>query len=74
MEMLSIAVCDDEIVECCHLALGGIPHYLNQFSPKLSVAENIRRNILTKGSPLYSEVEFLLHSLRMVSILAPWRS
>ena len=41
--------------------LGGIPHYLRQFSPKLSVAENIKKNILTKGSVLYSEVDFLLH-------------
>lgn len=41
--------------------LGGIPHYLRQFSPKLSLAENIKRNILTKGSVLYSEVDFLLH-------------
>jgi len=41
--------------------LGGIPHYLNQWNPKLSVAENIKRNILTKGCILYSEVDFLLH-------------
>lgn len=41
--------------------LGGIPHYLRQFDPELSVAENIRKNILTKGCVLYSEVEFLLH-------------
>ncbi len=41
--------------------LGGIPHYLRQFSAKLSLAENIKRNILTKGSVLYSEVDFLLH-------------
>lgn len=41
--------------------LGGIPHYLRQFSPKLSVAQNIKKNILTKGSVLYSEVDFLLH-------------
>lgn len=41
--------------------LGGIPHYLNQWDPKLSVAENIKRNILTKGCILYSEVDFLLH-------------
>lgn len=44
-----------------YAVLGGIPHYLNQFSPELSLAENIKRNILTKGSVLYSEVEFLLH-------------
>lgn len=41
--------------------LGGIPHYLRQFNSKLSLAENIKRNILTKGSVLYSEVDFLLH-------------
>lgn len=40
--------------------LGGIPHYLRQFDSKLSLAENIRKNILTKGCALYSEVEFLL--------------
>lgn len=44
-----------------YAVLGGVPHYLNQFSPELSVAENIKRNILTKGSVLYSEVDFLLH-------------
>lgn len=44
-----------------YAVLGGIPHYLNQFSPELSVQENIKRNILTKGSVLYSEVDFLLH-------------
>ena len=41
--------------------LGGIPHYLRQFNPDLSIAENIKRNILTKGCVLYSEVDFLLH-------------
>lgn len=41
--------------------LGGIPHYLRQFNPELSLAENIKKNILTKGCVLYSEVDFLLH-------------
>ncbi len=41
--------------------LGGIPHYLRQWNPTLSVGENIKRNILTKGCILYSEVDFLLH-------------
>lgn len=41
--------------------LGGIPHYLRQWNPKLPVAENIKRNILTKGCILYSKVYFLLH-------------
>jgi len=40
--------------------LGGIPHYLRQFDSKLTLNENIKRNILTKGCALYSEVEFLL--------------
>lgn len=40
--------------------LGGIPHYLRQFHHKLSLAENIKQNILTKGCALYSEVDFLL--------------
>ena len=41
--------------------LGGIPHYLRQFRPEMSIEENIRKNILTKGCVLYSEVDFLLH-------------
>ncbi|MGN0350743.1 MAG: ATP-binding protein [Roseburia sp.] len=44
-----------------YAVLGGIPHYLRQWDPELPVDENIKRNILTKGSILYSEVEFLLH-------------
>lgn len=44
-----------------YAVLGGIPHYLKQFDPELPVAENIKRNILIKGSVLYSEVDFLLH-------------
>lgn len=40
--------------------LGGIPHYLKQFDSDLTLAENIKKNILTKGCTLYSEVEFLL--------------
>jgi len=41
--------------------LGGIPHYLRQWNPQISVGENIKQNILTKGCILYSEVDFLLH-------------
>ena len=41
--------------------LGGIPHYLRQWNEKLSIEDNIKCNILTKGCVLYSEVEFLLH-------------
>lgn len=49
--------------------LGGIPHYLKQFDDNISLAENITKNILTRGSILYSEVEFLLRQeLRETSI------
>ena len=49
--------------------LGGIPHYLAQFDDCLTIEENIKRNILTKGCVLYSEVEFLLHQeLRETSV------
>ena len=52
-----------------YAVLGGIPHYLKQWSPELSIGENIKRNILTRGCVLYSEVEFLLHQeLRETSI------
>lgn len=40
--------------------LGGIPHYLAQFDPAKSLDDNIKKNILTKGCILYSEVEFIL--------------
>ena len=43
-----------------YAVLGGIPHYLKQFDGKSSLKENICRHILTRGSILYSEVEFLM--------------
>lgn len=49
--------------------LGGIPHYLKQFNPNQSLAENIKQNVLTKGCALYSEVDFLLRQeLRETSL------
>ena len=48
----------DKII--AYAVLGGIPHYLAQFDPDLSLDDNIKKNILTKGCALYSEVEFLL--------------
>lgn len=41
--------------------LGGIPHYLKQFDTALSLKENIKKNILTKGTVLFGEVEYILH-------------
>ncbi|MEN8906125.1 MAG: ATP-binding protein [Clostridiales bacterium] len=40
--------------------LGGVPHYLSQFDPDISIEENIKDNILSKGCVLYSEIEFLI--------------
>lgn len=40
--------------------LGGIPHYLKQFNDRKSIKENVCGNILSRGSILYSEVEFLM--------------
>ena len=40
--------------------LGGIPYYLKQFSPSLTVEENIRENILSRETILYNEIEFML--------------
>ena len=49
--------------------LGGIPHYLKQWDPTKTVGDNIKKNILSKGCVLYSEVEFLLHQeLRETSV------
>lgn len=40
--------------------LGGIPHYLKQVDDSKPLQDNIQKNILTRGSILYSEVDFLL--------------
>ncbi|MGN1372683.1 MAG: ATP-binding protein [Candidatus Coproplasma sp.] len=49
--------------------LGGVPHYLAQFSNNLSIEDNVKRNILRKGCSLYNEVEFLLkQELRETSV------
>ncbi len=39
---------------------GGIPRYIEQFSQKLDLFDNISEYILNKNSPLYSEPKFLL--------------
>ena len=40
--------------------LGGIPYYLLQFDGGKGIEDNIIRGILSKGSVLYSETEFLM--------------
>lgn len=59
----------DEDKLLAYAILGGVPHYLRQFSDKLSLEENIKHNILRKGCSLYNEVEFLLkQELRETSV------
>jgi hypothetical protein len=41
--------------------MGGNPSYLSRVNPKRSFEENIVGLILSPASPLYAEVEFLLH-------------
>lgn len=43
-----------------YAVLGGVPHYLMQFSDERSLGKNIIEHILTRGSVLYNEVEFLM--------------
>jgi len=40
--------------------LGGIPYYLKQFSPDLSVEENLKQNVFSRETILYNEAEFML--------------
>lgn len=58
---------EDKII--LYSILGGIPHYLQQFNYSVSLEENIKNEVLKKGTVLYNEVEFLLHQeLRETSI------
>lgn len=41
--------------------LGGIPHYLKQFDPNESLEDNILKRMLTKGTILFGEVDYLIH-------------
>ncbi|ARM75194.1 ATP-binding protein [Acidianus manzaensis] len=49
----------EEIIKTWSI-LGGIPYYLNQFNSSLTVEENLRQNVFSKGSVLYNEPLFLL--------------
>ncbi|MBQ3387608.1 MAG: ATP-binding protein [Thermoguttaceae bacterium] len=40
--------------------LGGVPYYLAQFDPTVSIEKNVCRQILYRGSVLYHEVELLI--------------
>lgn len=49
----------DELIRV-YAVLGGVPAYLEQFDPEASVTDNIRENVLSKGTFLYEEPEFFL--------------
>lgn len=53
--------------------LGGIPHYLAQFDPSLSLQDNIINNPLSKGCALYSKVEFLIRQELLQPLHSDWR-
>lgn len=43
-----------------YAVLGGMPYYLGQFDAGLSLAENIKQNVLSKDCVLYREVDYML--------------
>ncbi len=49
----------EEIIKI-YSVLGGTPFYLDQVDDELSIEENIKNKILSKGEILYEEPEFLL--------------
>ncbi len=51
---------DDEQKILAYSILGGIPYYLKQFNPEKSLQRNIISQILTPGTVLYNETEFLM--------------
>ena len=59
----------DEEKITAYAVLGGVPHYLRQFEPTLTLEENVKEHILSKGGMLYDEVEFMLRQeLRETSV------
>ncbi len=52
---------DIEEVIRIYSVFGGTPAYLQHYDSSLSLMQNIEANILTKGKPLYNEVEQLLN-------------
>jgi AAA+ ATPase superfamily predicted ATPase len=49
----------EEIVKT-YAVFGGVPYYLSLLNEGLSVEENIKRKVLSKGEVLYEEPEFIL--------------
>ncbi len=49
----------EELLKVCSV-LDGIPQYINLFSGEMDFRENMLRNYLIKGSPLYEDAEVLL--------------
>ena len=50
---------EDKLI--AYAILGGIPHYLKQFNPNESLEDNIIKRVLTKGTILFGEVDYLIH-------------
>lgn len=58
-EFLPQSSVEEAVMTWC--VLGGIPGYLQKFSPDLSFWENVRQNVLDKGAYLYSEADLLMN-------------
>lgn len=54
---------DDLQIAQLYMAMGGVPHYLNQIQPGLSAAQNIDRLCFAKGGLLVNEFEQLYAAL-----------
>ncbi|MCD8201613.1 MAG: ATP-binding protein [Clostridia bacterium] len=50
----------DEDKMIAYSILGGVPYYLTQFDPSLSIENNVKKSILKNNSILCNEVEFLI--------------
>ena len=49
---------DEKVV--AYAILGGIPFYLEQFSPDLNIEENIKKKIFSPETALFNETDFML--------------
>ena len=54
---------DRYTVTQCHMALGGVPYYMNLLNPKQSLAQNIDRLFFAKNAPMRGEFDELFNAL-----------
>ena len=47
----------------CHMAMGGVPYYMNLLNPEQSLAQNIDRLFFAKNAPMREEFDELFNAL-----------